>query len=269
MDLAGWVRDWPAEFVAAAVVDRDGEVTTTGPTERGFALASVTKLLTAAATHIAHDEGTVDLEAPLDAPLGATMADLLAHSSGLGPDGARLAPPRRRRIYSNAAYERVADQVADGAGFSFAAYLHEAVFVPLGMRSTVLDGSPAAGATSTVEDLVRFVVSVREGQLLSEPAVTRFSTPHLRELSGVLPGYGRQEPNPWAQGAELRGAKNPHWTGATNTTATWGHFGQSGTFLWHDPGPAVSLVVLTDRPFGDWALTRWPELADLVLRHTA
>ena len=81
----------------------------------------------------------------------------------------------------------------------------------------------------------------------------------------MLPGFGRQEPNDWGLGLELRDAKTPHWTGARNSPRTFGHFGRSGTFLWVDPAAGVALGVLTDRPFGDWAAVAWPRLADAVL----
>ena len=85
-------------------------------------------------------------------------------------------------------------------------------------------------------------------------------------LVGVLPGFGVQRPNDWGLGFEIRGGKSPHWTGASNSARTFGHFGQSGTFLWVDPDAALALIVLTDRKFGDWAHSVMPALSDEVLR---
>ncbi|HYZ67280.1 MAG TPA: serine hydrolase, partial [Mycobacterium sp.] len=85
-------------------------------------------------------------------------------------------------------------------------------------------------------------------------------------LSGVLPGFGSQRPNDWGLGFEIRNNKSPHWTGSSNSTRTYGHFGQSGTFLWVDPDADLALVVLTDRNFGEWAYPCWPALSDEVLR---
>ena len=79
-------------------------------------------------------------------------------------------------------------------------------------------------------------------------------------LDGVLPGFGRQTPNDWGLGIELRDAKAPHWTGERNSPRTYGHFGRSGTFLWVDPDAGVALACLTDRDFGDWAKEAWPRL---------
>jgi CubicO group peptidase (beta-lactamase class C family) len=81
----------------------------------------------------------------------------------------------------------------------------------------------------------------------------------------VLPGYGQQRPNDWGLGFEIRDAKTPHWTGGKNSPRTYGHFGQSGTFIWADPEAKLALVVLTDRDFGEWALPLWPVLADSVI----
>ena len=75
-------------------------------------------------------------------------------------------------------------------------------------------------------------------------------------LVGVLPGFGRQEPNDWGLGFELRDGKSPHWTGTRNSPGTFGHFGRSGTFLWVDPDARVALGCLTDLDFGDWAVDR-------------
>ena len=265
MDSLAEVEQWPVSHAAAAVIDPAGTVHTSGDPDRRFALASVTKLLTAVAVHIAHDEGTVDVGAPAGPP-GATLGDLLAHCSGITPEGGPpLWSPGSRRAYTNVAYEVAADQVAAGAGFEFADYLHEAVFEPLAMSATRLAGSAAAGGVGTVADLVRFVDAIRSGRLLSEPAHRRFTTAHCPDAAGILPGFGRQTPNPWAQGPELRGRKDPHWCPTSVSVDTWGHFGRSGTFLWHDPNRRLSLIVLTDEPFGPWARAHWPVLGAAVV----
>jgi CubicO group peptidase (beta-lactamase class C family) len=252
---------WPSPHAAAGVRRPDGSIETHGPTSQRFALASVTKLFTAVAALVAVEEGTLDLFTP-DAD-GATVADLLAHSSGLDLEGRRVASPGHRRLYSNGGFEAVADRLAESAGMPFATYLSEAVFDPLGMQSTTLEGSPAHGGVSTVTDLLAFADGI--SRLLAPETFSRMTTPHLPELVGVLPGWGRQEPNPWGLGPEIRSGKSPHWTGASNSPFTWGHFGQAGTFLWVDPLANTTLVVLTDLPFGDWAKPRWPALSDAVL----
>lgn len=252
---------WPSPHAAAGVRHPDGSITTHGPTSQRFALASITKLFTAVAALVAVEEGTLDLHQP-DAE-GVAVADLLAHSSGLDLAGNRVAAPGRRRLYSNGAYEAVADRLAASAEMPFVTYLNEAVFGPLGMQATTLEGSPAHGGVSTVTDLLAFANGL--DRLLAPETLSLMTTPHLPELTGVLPGYGRQEPNPWGLGPEIRSHKEPHWTGTSNSPFTWGHFGQAGTFLWVDPLANTTLVVLTDLPFGDWAKPVWPALSDAVL----
>lgn len=88
-------------------------------------------------------------------------------------------------------------------------------------------------------------------------------------LKGVLPGYGLQNPNDWGLGFEIRGAKSPHWTGSSSSRRTFGHFGQSGTFLWVDPGAGAACVALTDRDFGPWAIEARPPFTEAVLAELA
>lgn len=256
---------WPAGRAAAAVVGPDGTLAAHGPPDAHFALASVTKLLTALAVHVAVEEGTLTLDQPAGPP-GATVAHLLAHASGLGPDGTVLAAPATRRIYSNAGYEVLADTLAAAAGFSTARYLHESVGEPLGLHATSLDGSAAHGARSTVGDLARVAQELlRPRRVLHPSTVATAVSTAFPGLDGVLPGFGTQRPNDWGLGPELRGDKHPHWTGTVNSPRTFGHFGQSGTFVWVDPVADRALVVLTDEPFGPWATTVWPLLSDTVL----
>jgi CubicO group peptidase (beta-lactamase class C family) len=192
---------------------------------------------------------------------------LLSHSSGIAPDAParRLAPEGQRRIYSNVGYELAADAVARSSGLAFDSYVHDAVFEPLAMRSTTVIGSPASGATSTVEDLLCLLRELREPRLLSRATHARMSTPHRPGLAGVLPGLGRQPDNSWGLGPEIRDHKSPHWTGALNSAETYGHFGRSGTFLWWDPVARRGLIALTSQEFGEWATVEWPRLADAVL----
>ncbi|MBO0850830.1 MAG: beta-lactamase family protein, partial [Pseudonocardia sp.] len=156
MDSLRMVTEWPAEHVAVAVVDADGTVHAThGPQDRPFRLASVTKPLTAYAVLIAVEEGAVEWDTPAGPP-GSTVRHLIAHASGLAFDSDVVqARPGTRRIYSNAGFAVLADTVAKVTGMTFADYLAEAVFAPLGMRGSRLDGSPGAGGVSTCADMAR------------------------------------------------------------------------------------------------------------------
>lgn len=255
---------WPVDHAAVAVVGADGVLAARGPMDRPFPLASVTKLLSAMAVLVAVEERTAALDDEAG-PEGATVAHLLAHASGLGLDGAAIAAPGRRRIYSNAGIEIVAGLVAERAGMPFATYATEAVFAPLGMAATTISGSPAWAASSSAADLCAFARELLIPTLVSDKTLATATTVAFPGLRGVVPGFGRQDPNDWGLGFELRGHKTPHWTGTRNSPATFGHFGRTGTFLWVDPEAGLALVALTDRDFGPWAAEAWPALSDAVL----
>jgi CubicO group peptidase (beta-lactamase class C family) len=262
------LADWPVASVAAAVVGPGGVLATHGDIEQEFALASVTKPLVARAVQIAVEEGVVDLDTAAGPP-GATVRHLLAHASGVAlQSGKVLAKPGTRRIYSNYGFAVLADTVQRESGIEFGRYLTEAVCEPLSMTSTRLHGGAEAagfGATSTAADLAAFAGDLLCPSTVSAQMHADATTVQFPGLDGVLPGYGVQRPNDWGLGFEIKDAKSPHWTGTRNSASTYGHFGQSGTFIWVDAQAQSALVVLTDRDFGEWALETWPAISDAVL----
>jgi CubicO group peptidase (beta-lactamase class C family) len=262
------VDRWPVDHVAVGVIRHDALVATHGAIHRVFRLASISKMLTAWAVLVAVEEGTVSLDDPAGPP-GATLRHLLAHAAGYGFDTAvPITRPGRNRIYSNTGIEVAAAHVAEHAGMPFADYVRDAVFVPLGMSQSELRGSPAHGVHSTVADLAVFAVELLHPRLVSLDTAQEAATVQYPELNGVVPGVGSFRPNPWGLGLEIRGTKNPHWTGTLNSPRTFGHFGGSGTMLWVDPTIDTALVALTDRPFDQWsevALREWPALSDAVV----
>ncbi len=260
------VEQWPVDNAATAVVRAGGAVARThGDQHRVFRLASVTKPLTAYAVLIAVEEGAVHLDDPAG-PEGSTVAHLLAHTSGLAFDEHKVAwAPGRRRLYSNAGFEQLADHVAKRSGIPFADYVRDGLLGPLGMTETVYEGSPASGARSTVADLARFAAELLAPVLLDPSTLQQATTVQFPGLVGVLPGFGMQSPNDWGLGFEIRDGKAPHWTGATNSPRTFGHFGQAGTFLWVDPELDAACVALADRDFGSWAAESWPVYSDAVV----
>jgi CubicO group peptidase (beta-lactamase class C family) len=260
------IDGWPVDNASAAVVTASGHVVARrGELSRVFRLASVTKLITAYAALIAVEEGVAQLDDPAGPP-GATIRHLLAHASGLAfADRTVVAKPGTRRIYSNAGFEELADTLAKRSGIPFADYVRAGVLAPLGMTATTFDGSPAAGASSSVSDLAQFAAELQRPTLVDASTMAEASRVAFPRLIGVLPGFGRQEPNDWGLGFEIRDGKSPHWTGSTSSPATFGHFGQAGTFLWVDPRAEAACIVLTDRHFGSWAAGAWPTLTDAVL----
>jgi CubicO group peptidase (beta-lactamase class C family) len=262
--LGAAVASWPVE-AAIAVMTPGRAPVTAGVVGAVRPWASVTKLLTALATLVAVEEGSVDLDQPAGPP-GATLRHLLAHASGLGPDDDRvLAPPGTRRIYSNRGFDLIGATVEAGTGIPFADYITAGVLEPLGMSRTSVTGSPASGAAGPLTDLITLAKELSAPTLVSVATLQEAATVAFPGLDGVLPGFGAQRPNDWGLGLEVRGTKSPHWTGAHNSPATVGHFGRSGSFVWIDPVAAVSCVELAARPFGPWAVAAWPALADAVL----
>jgi CubicO group peptidase (beta-lactamase class C family) len=257
------VDDWPCAHVAIAVVGRADA--THGDGERRFPWASVTKLASSVAFLVAAEEGLVDLDEPAGPP-AATFRHLLAHASGLPFDeGPPIAPPGSRRIYSNYGFEVAASRVAERAEMPFAEYF-AAVWEAAGIA---LDGSPGSGASGTITALRALAQELLSPMRIAPETLLEAGSVQFPGLPGVLPGFGRQDPNDWGLGLELRDAKSPHWTGSRNSPQTFGHFGRSGTFLWVDPVAGLALACLTDLPFGDWAAKAWPLLADSVLEELA
>lgn len=258
---------WGAANAAVAVVGPDGTIAKFGPTRRRFRIASVSKPLVAMAILLAVEEGALTLDDPAGPP-GSTVRHLLSHAGGYGFTGPSvLAAPGTRRIYSNQGFDDLGDVLSATTDMSTAAYLREGVFLPLGMRDSALEGSPAKDIHATVDDLALFARDLLRPTLLAPSSMAALTTVQFPTLAGVLPDVGRFDPNPWGLGVEIRGAKQPHWTGTRNAASTFGHFGGSGTFLWVDPAVDLAVVCLTDREFGPWALTAWPALSDAVLRH--
>lgn len=259
------LQRWPVEEASGGWLNRHDQGKRTGPTDRVFPLASVTKPLLAYAVLIAVEEGTLSLDLAAG-PDGSTVRHLLAHTSGLGDHReSPLARVGHRRIYSNAGFELLGELLASAAGMSTARYVREAVIEPLQLGGTTLEGSPAHGGHSCVNDLLLVIREWLRPTLLAPSTLAAATTNQFGALAGVLPGYGSQDPNPWGLGFELKGQKAPHWTGAMNAPSTFGHFGRTGTVIWVDPEAGVGCVALTNRQFGPWAKTAWPTLSDAVL----
>jgi CubicO group peptidase (beta-lactamase class C family) len=264
VDALRQIDAWGAEHAAAGVVSRDGIVAKHGDDGYVFRWASVTKLVTALAVLVALEEGTVDLDAPAG-PAGSTIRHLLAHASGLPFEGPRpISEPGRRRIYSNLGFEVLAKTVAERAQMPFRRYLHAAVLEPLGLGAR-LHGSPAFGMEGSLDDLALVGRELLAPTLIAPETLAEATAVAFPGLVGVLPGFGRMEPNDWGLGVELKNAKRPHWTGDRNSPRTFGHFGRRGTFLWVDPEAELACACLTNLPFGDWAKEAWPRLSDAVL----
>jgi CubicO group peptidase (beta-lactamase class C family) len=244
VDSLRTIVDWDAPFAAAGVVRADGPAATHGRRDEPVRWASVTKLLTGLAALVAVEEGVVELDEGL--------RRLLSHAG------------ERRRTYSNDGIEEAAALVAAGAGMPFDEYFREAVVVPLGLRGA-LQGSPASEYVGPLDDLLALGRECLAPTLVARETLDEATTVQFAGLAGVLPGWGRQEPNDWGLTFELKNGKSPHWMGSLTSPRSFGHFGQSGTFLWIDPELDAACGVLTTRDFGDWAKAAWPPFSDAVV----
>jgi len=152
---------------ALGMADLELEVPSTSTTN--YRLASLTKQFTAAAVLMLSEEGVLSLDDPVSNWLpslpefgaGATLRHLLTHTSGLldyeelipperaapvrDADVLRLIesekrthfPPGRDYRYSNGGYALLALVVQAASGLSFASFLRDRIFMPLGMSGTV------------------------------------------------------------------------------------------------------------------------------------
>jgi CubicO group peptidase (beta-lactamase class C family) len=269
--------DWPVGRAGVAVVSGSGVETAFLGELAGddrFEVASVTKLMTTLAALAAVESGRIELDQPVpEGGEGVTLRHLLAHAAGhpFEPPG-RARPPEQRRIYSNVGFRILAEAVADAAGTTFASWLDSSVLDPLGMSGTELvhrrgiDGDPAAGAASTLDDLTRLArCLLDQGAPVVGPDLFAEATSiQFPGLAGLVPGVGRFDPCDWGLGFELHDAKRPHWMGDRRSPEAFGHFGASGCFLWVDPAADLAAAAVTDRPFDDgkWAMATWPGWSD-------
>ncbi len=265
------LADFPfptALVVTGAPAPDGGALYESGDVDEIFPFASVTKPIVAWSALVAVDRGLLDLDAPAGAPApdGATIGHLLSHSSGIAADSdERLASPGTRRIYSNRGIEILGERLQEATGTPLETWVESTVLEPLGMASVLIPGSPAHSGEGSARDLSLFARELASPRLVSPALAERACAPVLPELDGVLPGYGRQVPNPFGLGVEVRGAKSPHWTGKGNSPQTFGHFGQSGSFMWVDPVAERQAVFLGAEPFGQIHRKTWPALGDQIL----
>ena len=265
------LADFPfptALVVTGAPAPDDGVLYESGDVDEIFPFASVTKPIVAWSALVAVDRGLLDLDAPAGAPApdGATIGHLLSHSSGIAADSDEcLATPGTRRIYSNRGIEILGERLQEATGTPLETWVESTVLEPLGMASVLIPGSPAHSGEGSARDLSLFARELASPRLVSPALAERACAPVLPELDGVLPGYGRQVPNPFGLGVEVRGAKSPHWTGKGNSPQTFGHFGQSGSFIWVDPVAERQAVFLGAEPFGQIHRKTWPALGDQIL----
>jgi CubicO group peptidase (beta-lactamase class C family) len=261
---------WGVEHGGCAVLDPSGVIACVGSTTEVLPWASVTKIVSSLAVLDVIEDGLLDLDSAAGPP-GATVRHLLAHASGLAFDeDTVLSAPGTRRIYSNVGIDTAVAAAVQASGARDAAeLLASRVLEPLAMDRTVLVGPASHGLEGPLDDLIRLAAELLVPRVLRPWMVASAIEPAFPGLAGVLPGFGRQDPNDWGLGIELRDGKSPHWTPACLTATAFGHFGQSGSFLWVDRELGLAAGALTGTPFGPWAADAWPRSMDEVIRARA
>ena len=270
--------DFPVAMIASELTV-DGRVRTlveAGQIDEVFPFASVTKPIVGWSALVAVERGLLDLDAPAGAGTahsaagamlpGATVRHLLAHASGIAFDSdAVLAAPGTRRIYSNRGIEILGERLQEATATPLERWVETTVLEPLGMSSVLVPGSPAHSGKGTARALAVFAGELAAPRLISVSLAAEATSVVFPGLDGVLPGYGRQAPNDFGLGVEVRGHKRPHWTGRAGSPTTFGHFGQSGSFIWVDPEARRQAVFLGERRFAAVHKDVWPDLCDQIL----
>lgn len=251
------VDGWPVG--SSAVVFRlEGGLLETrasaGDLDEVRAWASVSKMVVSLACGVEVDWGLHSFTETLG-PRGATLANLLSHSSGLGlEEEDRVVPVGSRRVYSNYGIDQVVHRLVGERDPG--EWLHDRIFEPLGMNSSRLEGRPSSGVVGSTEDLARFGVAWLRSDAVAVATRNRLITPYLPLLEGIVPGWGRFTPCPWGLGPEVRGEKR-HWMGDWPPTS-FGHFGQSGSLLLLNVDEQIGVAATSTEPFGSWAVQLWP-----------
>ncbi len=236
--------------------------------DRTFRLASVTKLLSTMAVLVAVEEGTVELDEPAGPP-GSTVRLLLCHASGLPFEGRTPIAGPARAASTATPPSRCSPSSSRSARGSPLGDVRRARRSSPRSRCPARPGAappPTAPAArcptccASARELLGPDPGARAGDRGGgdEPC----SCPTSGRAARLRPA-GPQPVGPRVRGPRPQGAR----TGCRPTASplAFGHFGQSGSFLWVDPDAGVACCGLSEEPFGDWARAAWPTLGDAVL----
>lgn len=241
-------------------------------------LGSITKQFTAVAILMLADEGKLALNDPItrffpDYPTGGkviTVEHLLTHTSGIASytskpdyvarmakdltvaqmiDGFKNDPlefePGTKFNYNNSGYFLLGAIIEKVSGMTYASFLEQRIFTPLGMKDTAYEGAGRSGApraagysaqekgfglaqplsmsqpyaagalVSTVDDLAKWDAAIASGKLLKAASWKMAFTPYkLSPENSTDYGYG------WAVG-KLQGAPMVHHGGGINGFRTY------------------------------------------------
>lgn len=268
-----------SQMPSLCVIDAIGDEHIYGDKDSPYELASVTKLLTAITICDVVASGFVNLtDQILDPSLkysDVTLYDLLSHTSGLSFDGKdKQAAPRTKRIYSNYGVELAAGFITMRLQNEFGPLTVQNLFDDgLGVllreeRGSKIDfyGSPAHGAHANLIALTKLVREMRQPTFIDEEMHSQMRSIFMQNLKGVIPGWGSFKDCAFGIGYEIKSNKSPHWMGSISSDKSFGHFGQSGVFVMHDPVNNISIVALGDKPFDKSLKKLWPGYVDNIFK---
>ena len=163
---------------------------------------------------VAVEEGTVDLDEPAGPPglhrpppALPRVRPARSRASGRSPSRAGAAstatPPSRCSARSS----------RSGPGLPFGDYVRRGRAARRS-RWRARPGAarpPTAPAARSPTCCASCGELLHPGRVLAPATLAEATTVQLPELRGVLPGFGRSDPNPWGLGFEIRGDKSPHW----------------------------------------------------------
>lgn len=115
-------------------------------------------------------------------------------------------------------------------------------------------GAPWGGAHSTVHDLATFI------EQFTQPGPGILTEATRRAMRSLQTAGLNQA---WGLGWSLQ----PGAFGQTSSPATFGHFGSTGTVVWHDPAAALTCVLLTTKPAEDSRKGLLGPVSDIVARN--
>jgi len=207
-------------------------------------------------------------------------------------DAPPLETPGSYRRYSNAGYRLAGSLLSGAAGMALPTYLRAAVLEPLAMDASLgleperfaraatvrepgrsehgyklfndpefrASATASGGGYATAHAYAAFLLMLLRGgaaadgthvlaaETVGDMLVTQFGSP-----PGEVPGVGRWDAVAWGLGMDVRGTRNPHWTGPALSPDSSTHFGAAGTLCWIDPQRGLGLVVLANRgTYGGW-----------------
>lgn len=234
-------------------------------------------------------------------PAGATTAEELPSYLK-----APLAVPVGSKVeYSNVGYGILGLIVEAISGQTFPQYMREQLFEPIGMQRAYLappaecyakivhvagtnePGSrferfnsdfarqqthPAGHVIGSAQDVARFFqLFLADGQLdqrqIIAPATAQLMrTNQTAGLAGGIEGFMTWDSCAWGLGFDLRGVKQPHFSGEYSSAATFGHTGVAGTFAWADPSRDLICVMLANRMlYNRWNTPHWSRYSTAVI----